>query len=329
MSWARQNSPDESHELLGGFSPAANSSVVLQLIVQDRDRHLGSENVRQQRQLMRQVGRCIADFRLIEKGDRIMCCLSGGKDSYAMITLLRELQRKAPVRFELIAVHLDQGHPGYDGAPLRDWLAREEFVHHIVREDTYSIVVSKIEPGATYCSLCSRLRRGILYTVASELGCTKIALGHHRDDAIETLMLNLMFAGSMKSMPPRLQSDDGKHTVIRPLMYCAESDLAAYSTSSAFPILPCDLCGTQENLKRKQVKNWLNELEKDNPRLRESMLGALTNVRPSHLLDRSLWGRLGIFDLEQADDLSAQRMRSLGAAGPGKISLPVVNEDSI
>ncbi len=247
-----------------------------------------------ERELARDMGKCIADFGLIEQGDRIMVGMSGGKDSYSLLWLLERFRKRAPIDFTLIAVHLDQGHPGYDGAPLREWLATHQFEHKILREDTYSIVTERVPEGKTYCSLCSRLRRGVLYNAAQDLGCTKIALGHHRDDAIETLMLNLMFTGSLKSMPPKLVSDDQRNVVIRPLLYAAEDTLAAYAQELQFPILPCDLCGSQEQLMRKQVKHWLADLESKAPRAKESMLAALTNVKPSHLLDRDLWTKLGM-----------------------------------
>ena len=247
-----------------------------------------------ERELSRDLGRAIADFDLIREGDRIMVCVSGGKDSYAMLHLLERARRRAPIDFELVAVHLDQGHPGYDGAPLENWLREGGYTHHVLREDTYTIVTDKIAPGATYCSLCSRLRRGVLYNAAQALGCTKIALGHHRDDALETLLLNLMFSGALRSMPPKLVSDDGRNVVIRPLIYCAESRLAELAEQLRFPILPCDLCGSQENLMRKQVKLLLGAMEKLAPRARESMLGALGNVKAGHLLDTALWEKLGL-----------------------------------
>lgn len=253
-----------------------------------------SDVERVERELGRQVGRCVGDFELIEDGDRVMVCLSGGKDSYAMLSLLERLRQRAPIRFSLLAVHLDQGHPGYDGAPLRRWLEEHGVEHRVVHEDTYSIVTDKLDAASTYCSLCSRLRRGILYNVAEELGCTKIALGHHREDALETLLLNLMYTGSLKSMPPKLVSDDGRNVVIRPLLLCDEPTIARYAALRGYPILPCDLCGSQDGLKRQQVKALLTQLEALAPRVKESMLAALTNVRPTHLLDRDLYAALGL-----------------------------------
>ena len=241
-----------------------------------------------ERTLLRDVGRAIADFQLIEDGDRIMVAVSGGKDSYGLLALLQALSRRAPVRFELVAVHLDQNHPGYDGAPLARHLAATGLEHHILHEDTYSIVTEKIPEGKTYCSLCSRLRRGILYRAAEELRCTKIALGHHRDDALETLLLNLFFAGKLAAMPARLVSDDQKHVVIRPLIYCAEETLARFAQERAFPILPCNLCGSQSEAQRKQMKALLTRMEAEHPHLRATMLAALGNVVPSHLLDKDL-----------------------------------------
>ncbi|MCS6857505.1 MAG: tRNA 2-thiocytidine(32) synthetase TtcA [Sandaracinaceae bacterium] len=250
-----------------------------------------AERRRLERFLLRRSGRCIADFKLIEPGDRVMACVSGGKDSYTMLDLLERHRRRFPFRFSIVAVHLDQGHPGHDGRPLEEWLKANGFEYHIAHVNTYSVVIEKLghsRPDGrpqTYCSLCSRLRRGILYTLASELGCTKIALGHHREDSIETLLLNLIFTGSLKAMPPKLRSDDGRHIVIRPLLYCPEADIQEYARLSRFPILPCDLCGSQEHLMRKRVKALIREIESFAPRARESMLSALRNVRRTHLLD--------------------------------------------
>jgi tRNA 2-thiocytidine biosynthesis protein TtcA len=259
--------------------------------------------------LARELGRCVADFGLIEEGDTIMVCMSGGKDSYTLLHLLERARKKAPISFRLLAVHLDQGHPGYDGTPLEAYLREHGYDYRILREDTYSIVTEHVPEGKTYCSLCSRLRRGVLYNAAQSLGCNKIALGHHRDDALETLLLNLMFTGSLKSMPPKLVSDDGRNVVIRPLLYSAEAKIASLARELAFPILPCDLCGSQENLMRKQVKTLLGELEQRAPRVRESMLAALTNVRATHLLDTGLWQKLGLHTEPGRGDAFASEAR--------------------
>ncbi len=268
-----------------------------------------------ERELARQLGRCVAEFELIQPGDRIMVAVSGGKDSYTLLHLLERLRVRAPIAFELIAVHLDQGHPGYDGRPLEQWLAEHGFAYRILHEDTYSIVTEHVSPGQTYCALCSRLRRGVLYNAAQALGCNKIALGHHRDDAIETLLLNLMFTGSLKSMPPKLVSDDARNVVIRPLLYAAEAQIAELAALLAFPILPCDLCGSQDNLMRKQVKELLATLEASAPGVKESMLAALRNVRASHLLDTGLWRALGLAVASAQDDAATpQEPRSAPAA---------------
>ncbi|MGD8608051.1 MAG: tRNA 2-thiocytidine(32) synthetase TtcA [Myxococcales bacterium] len=237
-----------------------------------------------EKRLAHEMGRCISDFELIVPGDRVMVAISGGKDSYTLLHLLERARRRAPVSFEIVAVHLDQGQPGYDGTALEAWLEERGYEHRIVREDTYQLVTKHIAQGQTYCSMCSRLRRGILYNVAESLGCTKIALGHHRDDAIETLMLNLMFNGSLSAMPAKLVTDDGRNTVIRPLLYSSERDIAEYAAHLGFPIIPCNLCGSQENLWRQQVKQMLDEIEKRAPKVRQSMLAALKNVHTSHLL---------------------------------------------
>lgn len=249
---------------------------------------------RLEKHLMSDVARASGDFRLIEPNDRIMVCVSGGKDSHSMLYLLRQLQRKSPFPFSLVAVNLDQGQPNFPKHVLPEYLAREGFEYRIIERDTYSIVKEKVPEGKTYCSMCSRLRRGILYDAAVELGCTKIALGHHRDDVIETLMLNLFFSGQMKAMPPWLRSDDGRNIVIRPLVYCSEPDLAELARQKEFPIIPCDLCGSQENLQRKRIKRLLNDLGTEIPNLRAYIFAALGNVRPTHLLDVKLWERLGL-----------------------------------
>jgi tRNA 2-thiocytidine biosynthesis protein TtcA len=247
-----------------------------------------------EKRLTRAMGKAIGDFGMIAEGDRILVAVSGGKDSHTLLYLLRELQKKSPVRFSLHVVNIDQGHPGYPADVLREFMAREGYDFQLVREDTYSIVTEKIPAGKTYCSLCSRLRRGILYGIASDLGCTKIALGHHRDDVLVTFLLNLYFAGKLGAMPPVLVTDDGKHTVIRPLLYCAEEDIAAFATEKAFPILPCDLCGSQDNLQRKVIGRMLTGLEAERPGTKQIMLAALRNVVPSHLLDSGLWSKLGL-----------------------------------
>jgi tRNA 2-thiocytidine biosynthesis protein TtcA len=242
-----------------------------------------------EKKLSRAMGRAMGDFQMLEEGDRILVAVSGGKDSYTMLHLLRAFQKRAPVRFEMKVVNIDQGHPGYPADRLRGYMAREGYDFTMIEEDTYSIVIDKIPEGKTYCSLCSRLRRGILYRVADELQTNKIALGHHREDVLQTFFLNLYFAGKLASMPPKLLADDGRHVVIRPLVYCAEEDIAAFSQAMEFPILPCDLCGSQDNLQRKLVGRQLDDLERVRPGTKQIMLAALQNVRPSHLLDRSLW----------------------------------------
>ncbi len=246
-----------------------------------------------ERRLTRGLARAITDFGMIADGDRVMVCVSGGKDSYAMLHLLRDLSRRAPVRFELVVVNVDQGHPGYPADRLRKYMREEGYDFRMIEEDTYSIVTEKIPEGKTYCSLCSRLRRGILYRAARELGCTKIALGHHRDDILQTLLLNMFFAGQLAAMPPKLVSEEG-HVVIRPLAYCAEEDIAAFAKEKAFPILPCDLCGSQDNLQRKIVGGMLDDLERAHPGIKNVMFASLQNVRPSHLLDKDLWKTLGL-----------------------------------
>ena len=246
------------------------------------------EWVRLEKKLLRKLGATIRDYGLINEGDRIMVAISGGKDSYALLCLLERFRAKMPFDFELLAVHLDQVQPGYDGEPLRIWLERQGFAHRIVQQDTYSVVTDKIAEGKTYCSLCSRLRRGILYRIAKDLSCDSIALGHHRDDANETLLLNLFYSGQLKTMPVRLQSDDGANVVIRPMMGIAEADIRRYAQLMGFPILPCNLCGSQEGLKRVRVKQLIRALSDENEKVPGNIAAALANVRPSHLHDRDV-----------------------------------------
>jgi tRNA 2-thiocytidine biosynthesis protein TtcA len=254
-----------------------------------------------EKKLGRAMSRAIADFSMIDEGDRILVAVSGGKDSYTLLHLLRALQKKAPVRFTIQVVNVDQGHPGYPAERLKTYMAREGYDFTMIEEDTYSIVTEKIPAEKTYCSLCSRLRRGILYRVAREMGATKLALGHHRDDVLQTLLLNLLFSGQLASMPPKLVGDEGRMVVIRPLVYCAEEDVRAYAEALEFPILPCDLCGSQDNLQRKIVGRMLDDLESKNPGTKQVMLAALQNVRPSHLLDQRLWKNLGLEAAREAD----------------------------
>ena len=266
------------------------------------------------KRIRRQVGDAIVDFGMIEEGDRVMVCLSGGKDSYGMLDVLSSLRVKSPVKFELIAVNLDQKQPGFPARVLPDYLAALGVPFRIVEQDTYSIVKRVIPEGKTMCSLCSRLRRGVLYRVAGELGATKIALGHHRDDVLATFFLNLFHAGTLKAMPAKLLSDDGKHVVIRPLAYVAEADLAAYAAAKAFPIIPCTLCGSQENLQRKVVGRMLKEWEKTEPGRIQSILRAMTDVRPSQLLDRKLFDFAGLKPGKGKDKraVSVVQFRNLG-----------------
>jgi len=247
-----------------------------------------------EKRLCRQVGEAIEDYAMIGPGERVMVCLSGGKDSYGLLDILMKLQRRAPISFELVAVHLDQRHPGYPAEVMPRYLESLGIPHRIVAQDTYSVVKRLIPEGRTMCSLCSRLRRGVLYRVAKELGATRIALGHHRDDILETVFLNLFFGGKLKGMPPKLVSDDGLNVVIRPLAYVKESDLADYARNRRFPIIPCDLCGSQATLQRKQVKAMLQEWERKFPGRVETIFRSLANVQLSHLMDRSRFDFAGL-----------------------------------
>ncbi|NCF28551.1 MAG: tRNA 2-thiocytidine(32) synthetase TtcA [Gammaproteobacteria bacterium] len=253
-----------------------------------------SEGKRIETRLRHLVGKAVVDYRMIESGDRIMVCMSGGKDSYSMLDFLLALQRRAPVPFELVAVNLDQKQPGFPGHVLPEYLASLGVAYDILEQDTYSVVVGAVAEGKTYCGLCSRLRRGALYRYASEHGITKIALGHHREDIVETFFLNLFHAGKVKAMPPKLLSDDGRHVVIRPMAYCAESDIADYARMREFPIIPCDLCGSQDNLERARIKSMLRAWEEATPGRIEQIFRGLQRVRPSHLADRQLFDFEGL-----------------------------------
>ncbi|MCB2021025.1 MAG: tRNA 2-thiocytidine(32) synthetase TtcA [Burkholderiaceae bacterium] len=249
----------------------------------------GVEATKLAKRLHRQVGQAIVDFNMIEPGDKVMVCVSGGKDSFALLDILLSLQARAPVPFELVAVNLDQKQPGFPAEVLPEYLKSRGVPFHIENQDTYSIVKRLIPEGKTMCSLCSRLRRGILYRVADELGATKIALGHHRDDMLQTFFMNMFFGSRLKAMPPKLVSDDGRHIVIRPLAYVAETDLERWAARREFPIIPCSLCGSQDNLQRVQMKRMLREWEREYPGRLDNMFTALGNVTPSHLLDRKLY----------------------------------------
>jgi tRNA 2-thiocytidine biosynthesis protein TtcA len=260
------------------------------------------ENNKLHKRLCRQAGQAIGDFNMIEDGDKVMVCLSGGKDSYGMLDILLTLRQRAPIHFDIIAVNLDQKQPNFPAHVLPEYLTKLGVPFHIENQDTYSIVKRVVPEGKTTCALCSRLRRGILYRVADELGATKIALGHHRDDILETFFLNMFFGAKLKGMPPKLQSDDGKHIVIRPLAYVKEADMTRYAEVKQFPIIPCDLCGSQENLQRKQLKAMLREWEKKFPGRVDNIFSALSTVAPSHLMDRNLFG---FADLKVTGEASA------------------------
>lgn len=253
-----------------------------------------------EKKLLHYTGKAIADFNMIQKGDRVMVCLSGGKDSFTMLRILRMLQQRAHGKFELFVFTLDQSQPGWDDSKLRLWLDATKVPYEIMTQDTYSIVKSKIPEGNTYCSLCSRLRRGIIYTYAEQNGFNKIALGHHRDDLIRSLLMSILYSGEIKSMPPKLLSDNKKHIVIRPLAYCQENDIIKYAKEQLFPIIPCTLCGSQDNLMRQRVKVLIDQLAAENPKIPSNMLHALTSVKLSQLMDRNRWDFKNLEKLQEA-----------------------------
>ncbi|MFL1465388.1 tRNA 2-thiocytidine(32) synthetase TtcA [Marinobacter sp. HN1S83] len=287
-----------------------------QTLSSEADRRNKLELNKLQKRLRREVGQAIAEFSMIEAGDKVMCCLSGGKDSYAMLDILMNLQKSAPVSFELIAVNLDQKQPGFPEEVLPGYLQSMGIEYHIIEKDTYSIVKEKVPEGKTTCGLCSRLRRGILYNFAEEHGVTKIALGHHRDDLLETLFLNMFYGGKLKSMPPVLHSDDGRNTVIRPLAFSREKDIARYAALREFPIIPCNLCGSQENLQRQVIKEMFQTWDKQHPGRLETMFRAMCNVEPSHLADNSLY-----------DFREGKRLNGNGQAAPAVGSVEPEPED--
>lgn len=293
---------DETAILSGAPADIATSEAqAAQRALSRREEREAYENNKLFKRLARLVGQAIGDYKMIEAGDRVMVCLSGGKDSYALLDILLRLRERAPIDFDIVAVNLDQKQPGFPADVLPRYLESRGVRYHIENQDTYSIVKRLVPEGKTTCSLCSRLRRGILYRVAGELGATKIALGHHRDDILETLLLNLFHGGKLKGMPPKLQSDDGRNVVIRPLAYVKEADLEAYAALREFPIIPCNLCGSQPNLKRAEMKALLRDWEKRHPGRVDNMFNALSSVVPSHLMDRELFDFAGLRASGQPD----------------------------
>ena len=274
------------------------------------------------KRLHRQVGQAITDFNMIEAGDKVMVCVSGGKDSYALLDILIGLQRRAPIHFDIVAVNLDQKQPGFPEHVLPGYLKSRGVPFHIAEQDTYSTVKRLIPEGKTMCSLCSRLRRGILYRVATELGATRIALGHHRDDMLQTLFMNMFFGGHMKGMPPKLASDDGHHIVIRPLAYVAEQDLERWARHRQFPIIPCTLCGNQENLQRVQIKQMLRDWERQHPGRVANLFNAMGNIVPSHLMDRNLFPFASLKPSGTADPMGDRAFDDDGACGPAATPMP-------
>jgi tRNA 2-thiocytidine biosynthesis protein TtcA len=290
----------------------------------DAMQRAATETHKLEKRLCRQVGQAIIDFNMIEEGDRVMVCVSGGKDSFALLDILLKLQHRAPINFEIVAVNLDQKQPGFPVHILPDYLSKLGIRYHIESQDTYSIVKSKVPEGKTMCSLCSRLRRGILYRVADELKITKIALGHHRDDMLQTFFLNMFFAGKLKGMPPKLVSDDGGHIVIRPLANVAEKDLVAWAEHRQFPIIPCSLCGSQENLQRQEIKRMMQQWERHYPGRTETMFTALQNVVPSHLMDAKRFNFKGIQTTGIADAEGDKVFDAEELPPNNKVGVPIV-----
>ena len=299
------SSPQAVNTAVDHFDPAPSEEPSSHTAEQARQKR---EFDKLQKRLRRCVGHAIIDYRMIEEGDKVMVCLSGGKDSYTLLEILRNLQRNAPVNFSLVAVNLDQKQPGFPEHVLPEYLDKLGVDYHILERDTYSVVKEKTPEGKTTCALCSRLRRGSLYGFAEQIGANKVALGHHREDIRETLFLNMFFGGSLKAMPPKLLSDDGKNIVIRPLAYCKEADIAEFARQMEFPIIPCNLCGSQPNMQRQVVKEMLAEWNQKHPGRLESMFKAVTNVAPSQLADRQLFDFAGL-EAKQAD-LMADRIHA-------------------
>lgn len=313
---------------VGGDSAHSRSSRMAALVLNAAA--VSNAAKRTFKHLCKQVATTVGKYNLLAAGDRVAVAMSGGKDSYSMLVLLQQVVRSLELDVTLTALHLDQGQPGYDGAPLRRWLQERGVEHQILREDTYSVVLEHTKPGNTYCTVCSRLRRGALYTAMERLGLNKLALGHHRDDALETLLLNLFYAGKLQAMPASYRTDDGRFDVIRPLIECAEQNLIELAEAEQFPILPCNLCGSQEGLKRQQIKDLLSKLETENPHVRSVMLNAIGNVRPTHLLDRDVlaaWhDRAPEIRPDPQPKVTARHMQALPVED-GRRRLPVISND--
>ena len=299
--------------------PTSNENIMTQLDTRKSKLELN----KLQKRLRRYTGQAIADYKMIEAGDRVMVCLSGGKDSYAMLDILINLQQSAPVSFELVAVNMDQKQPGFPEQVLPDYLDKLAIEYYIVNKDTYSVVKEKIPEGKTTCGLCSRLRRGTLYSFAEDINCNKIALGHHRDDIVETMFLNMFYGAKLSAMPPKLLSDDKRNVVIRPMAYCKESDLERYAQFKAFPIIPCNLCGSQENLQRQNIKTMLQQWEREHPGRIQSIFGALKNIKPSQLADIDLFDfdNLGLDRSGERAEYEYDAAKVSSSNGPGSVQL--------